>query len=160
LLAGTLRDNLVLGILDPGDEAILAAARLTGLFDAVIATHPKGLDQAIFEGGSGLSGGQRQLVNATRVFLRRPHIWLLDEPTAHLDRAAELRLIAALESSVRAEDTLILVTHKPEMLQRVERILVIAHQQVLLDGPRDAVLARLQTGIPLEAGSNTAGGSQ
>jgi ATP-binding cassette subfamily C protein LapB len=160
LLAGTLRDNLVLGILDPGDEAILAAARLTGLFDAVIATHPKGLDQAIFEGGSGLSGGQRQLVNATRVFLRRPHIWLLDEPTAHLDRAAELRLISALESSVCSDDTLILVTHKPEMLQRVERILVIANQQVLLDGPRDAVLARLQTGISLDAGNKSPGVSR
>ncbi len=152
LLAGSLRDNLLLGILDPGDEAILSVARLTGLFDAVIAPHPKGLDQVIFEGGSGLSGGQRQLVNLTRVFLRRPHIWLLDEPTAQLDRASELRVIQALESSLRAQDTLVLVTHKPEMLQRVDRILVIANQQILLDGPRDAVLARLQTGISIAPG--------
>jgi ATP-binding cassette subfamily C protein LapB len=155
LLAGSLRDNLLLGILDPGDEEILTVARLTGLFNAVIAPHPKGLDQVIFEGGSGLSGGQRQLVNLTRIFLRRPHIWLLDEPTAHLDRAAELRVIQAIESSLRPGDTLVLVTHKPEMLQRVERILVMANQQVLLDGPRDAVLARLQAGISVAQGDKT-----
>lgn len=155
LLAGSLRDNLLLGILDPGDDEILIATRLTGLFDAVIAPHPKGLDQVIFEGGSGLSGGQRQLVNLTRIFLRRPHIWLLDEPTAHLDRASELRVIQAIESSLRPEDTLVLVTHKPEMLQRVERILVIANQQVLLDGPRDTVLARLQAGINVVPGDKT-----
>jgi hypothetical protein len=46
------------------------------------------------------------------------------------------------------------------MLQRVERILVIAHHQVLLDGPRDAVLARLQTGIPLEAGNRAPGAAR
>lgn len=146
LVSGMLRDNLLLGLADPGDEAILAAARTTGLYESVIASHPSGLQQEIAEGGTGLSGGQRQLVNLTRVFLRQPKIWLLDEPSASLDRALEMQLIAALKDTLTQEDTLVLVTHKPEMLQLVERVIVVANQQIVLDGPRDAVLARLQAG--------------
>ena len=145
LFAGTLRDNLILGQLDPGDEPILNAARLTGLLQAVITAHPKGLQQQIFEGGSGLSGGQRQLVNLTRAFLRRPSIWLLDEPTASMDRGLELQVTQALKGAIRATDTLVLVTHKGEMLELVERLIVIANHQVVLDGPKAQVLQKLQT---------------
>jgi len=153
LFAGTLRDNLILGQLDPGDEPILAAARQTGLLQAVIAAHPKGLQQEIFEGGSGLSGGQRQLVNLTRAFLRRPTLWFLDEPTASMDRALELQVTQALKTSIRPTDTLVLVTHKGEMLELVERVIVIANQQVVLDGPKAQVLQKLQT--PPGAAPNT-----
>jgi ATP-binding cassette subfamily C protein LapB len=145
LFAGTLRDNLILGQLDPGDEQILAAARQTGLLQAVIATHPKGLQQEIFEGGSGLSGGQRQLVNLTRAFLRQPTLWLLDEPTASMDRGLELQVTQALKAAIRPTDTLVLVTHKGEMLELVDRVIVIANQQVVLDGPKAQVLQKLQT---------------
>ena len=153
LFAGTLRDNLILGQLDPGDEPILAAARQTGLLQAVIAAHPKGLQQEIFEGGTGLSGGQRQLVNLTRAFLRRPTLWFLDEPTASMDRALELQVTQALKASIRPTDTLVLVTHKGEMLELVERVIVIANQQVVLDGPKAQVLQKLQT--PPAAAPNT-----
>jgi ATP-binding cassette subfamily C protein LapB len=153
LFAGTLRDNLILGQLDPGDEPILAAARQTGLLQAVIAAHPKGLQQEIFEGGSGLSGGQRQLVNLTRAFLRRPTLWFLDEPTASMDRALDLQVTQALKASIRPTDTLVLVTHKGEMLELVERVIVIANQQVVLDGPKAQVLQKLQT--PPGAAPNT-----
>ena len=145
LFAGTLRDNLILGLLDPGDEAILATARLTGLLQAVITVHPKGLQQEIFEGGKGLSGGQRQLVNITRAFLRKPSIWLLDEPTASMDRGLEIQVTQSLKQAIKPSDTLVLVTHKGEMLELVDRVIVVANQQVLLDGPKAQVLQKLQT---------------
>jgi ATP-binding cassette, subfamily C, bacterial LapB len=144
LFAGTLRDNLILGQIDPGDDRILEIARLTGLMQAVIIPHPKGLEQEIFEGGSGLSGGQRQLVNLTRAFLRRPGVWLLDEPTASMDRNLELHVTQALRGAIRPTDTLVLVTHKGEMLELVDRLIVVANHQVVLDGPKAQVLQKLQ----------------
>ena len=144
LFAGSLRDNLILGLVDPGDQAIFDAAKLTGLQDAVIAQHPQGLHRPISEGGQGLSGGQRQLVNLTRVFLRQPTLWLLDEPTASMDRHLEARVMQSLQQQIRSQDTLVLVTHKPEMLQLVDRLIVIANHGIVLDGPCKEVLQRLQ----------------
>jgi ATP-binding cassette subfamily C protein LapB len=149
LFAGTLRDNLVLGMNDPGDDALLQAARQTGLFETVIAAHPKGLAREIFEGGQGLSGGQRQLVHITRAVLRNPRIWLLDEPTASMDSKLENQVIQTLHNKLAPQpqtppSTLVLVTHKPQLLVLVQRIIVMSNQQIVLDGPRDQILQQLQ----------------
>lgn len=144
LFAGTLRENLTLGMLDPGDEAILHATKQTGLFSSVISVHPKGLSQEIFEGGTGLSGGQRQLVNLTRIFLRNPSIWLLDEPTASMDRSLEMHIMSMFSQTLKPTDTFIVVTHKAEILELVNRVVVIANHRIVLDGPKADVLAQLQ----------------
>jgi ATP-binding cassette subfamily C protein LapB len=144
LFSGTLRENLTLGMLDPGDTALLDAARSTGLLQTVITPHPNGLMHEISEGGTGLSGGQRQLVNLTRAFLRRPKIWLLDEPTASMDRALEQKIVQAFKERLGDEDTLFLVTHKHEMLPLVDRIIVVANKKIVADGPRDTILERLK----------------
>jgi ATP-binding cassette subfamily C protein LapB len=144
LFAGSLRENLILGQIDPGEEAILQAARATGLLHAVIAKHPQGLEQEIFEGGTGLSGGQRQLLNLTRVFLRKPRVWLLDEPTASMDRNLEIQVMQALNATISSDNTLILVTHKAEMLELVDRLIVVANHKIVMDGPKAHVLQKLQ----------------
>ena len=144
LFAGTLRENLTLGMIDPGDDKILEVARITGLLEMVISAHPQGLQQEIFEGGTSLSGGQRQLVNLTRAFLRKPSIWLLDEPTASMDRKLERQIIQALSDQLTAIDTMVLVTHKMEMVQLVDRVMVVAKGAIVIDGPRDQVLDQLR----------------
>lgn len=148
LFAGTLRENLLLGLMDPGDDAVMEAARRTGLMASVIATHPQGLQQPIYEGGTGLSGGQRQLVNFTRVLLRKPHIWLLDEPTSSVDGNTEAQLLALLRQEVSPGHTLVLVTHKPDLLQLVDRLIVVAQQRIVMDGPKAQVLAKLGAATP------------
>ncbi len=145
LFAGSLRENLILGLIDPGDDVITEAARITGLLHAVISAHPQGLQQVIYEGGTGLSSGQRQLVNLTRVFLRKPAIWLLDEPTSSVDGPLEQHILQALSQAVKPSDVLVVVTHKPELLKLVDRIIVVANHKVVMDGPKDAVLQRLST---------------
>lgn len=154
LFAGKLRDNLILGMIDPGDQAILEAAQRTGLHQAVLARHPLGLHQPIHEGGTGLSGGQRQLANLTRVFLRKPHVWLLDEPTASMDRMLEVKVMQALAQQICVNDTFVLVTHKMEMLQLVDRVIVVADHRIVMDGPKAEVLARLQGAPQAQAPAN------
>ena len=144
LFSGTLRENLILGLVDPGDDAILYAAEISGLQQALIAKHPMGLQCPIAEGGTGLSGGQKQLVNLTKVFLRQPKIWLLDEPTASIDRTFELKVTAALKQNIKSENTLVLITHKPEMLSLVDRVIVVVDNKIMLDGPKGPVLQKLQ----------------
>jgi ATP-binding cassette, subfamily C, bacterial LapB len=149
LFAGTLRENLILGLLDPGDDQLLAAAEKTGLLQLVIKTHPKGLQLPISEGGMGLSAGQRQLVHLTRVFLRCPKIWLLDEPTSSMDRQTEQKIIQALSQTLRPTDTLVMTTHKHELLALADRLIVVANHEIVLDGPKDKVLERLQNPNPV-----------
>lgn len=142
LFSGTLRENLLIGIPDPGDEVVRSVAEQTGLL-AVIANHPKGLDLSISEGGKGLSGGQKQLVAFTRLLLSKPNIWLLDEPTASMDGTTEARCMMALKAALRPEDTLVLVTHKSQLLAMTQRLIAISNHQIVIDGPRDEVLKKL-----------------
>jgi ATP-binding cassette subfamily C protein LapB len=143
LFQGTLRENLLIGFPDPGDDALLNAMRRTGM-DRFVASHPKGLDRAIMEGGKGLSGGQKQLVAFTRLILCSPSVMLLDEPTATMDDEQERRCLQVLTQEAQAGKSMVIVTHKPSVLPLVTRIIVIAGNSIVLDGPRDAVLQQLQ----------------
>jgi ATP-binding cassette subfamily C protein LapB len=143
LFQGTLRENLLIGLPDPGDEAILQAMRRTGM-DQFVAAHPKGLARPISEGGKGLSGGQKQLVAFTRLVLCNPPVMLLDEPTATMDDEQERRCLGVLHQEIQNGKTLVVVTHKPSLLPLFNRIIVVAANQIMMDGPRDAVLAQLQ----------------
>ncbi len=143
LFQGTLRENLLIGLPDPGDEIILQAMRRTGM-DQFVATHPLGLARQISEGGRGLSGGQKQLVAFTRLLLCNPQILLLDEPTATMDDEQERRCLHVLSQELVDQKTLVIVTHKSNMLALVSRILVVVGNRIVLDGPRDLVLQQLQ----------------
>lgn len=142
LVGGTLRDNLTLGLADPGDAALLQACQATGLIQ-LVNRHPKGLALPISEGGRGVSGGQRQLIGLTRLTLAKAPVWLLDEPTASLDVNTEAVVLKALQQLSHGR-TLVVVTHKPALLPLFDRLIVVTQGRVVLDGPRDAVLARLQ----------------
>lgn len=143
LFEGSLRQNLLVGLPNPGDDTIKAAMAQTGLLD-LVASHPMGLDLPIFEGGRGLSGGQKQLLAFTRLVLAKPGVMLLDEPTASMDGGTEGRCMQALCSPPLSSSTMVLVTHKPNMLAIVNRVVVMSRGQIVMDGPRDAVMEQLR----------------
>lgn len=142
LFSGTLRDNLVLGLPVLSDSQILQAAAKTGL-DRAIQVHPKGLDLVISEGGKGLSGGQRQLVGLTRLLLAKPQMMLLDEPTASMDMQLEAQVMDQLFQDVDKNAVVIMATHKAGAMKHVNRVLVLDSGRVVVDGPKDKVLAEI-----------------
>ena len=74
-----------------------------------------------------------------------PTIWLLDEPTASMDNSQEQQCLQVLAQELqRGGKTLIVSTHKMSLLQLVDRIIIIADNQIVMDGPKQAVLAQLQ----------------
>lgn len=137
LFSGTLRENLTLGLAVPPEEAIHAAMLRTGL-NRTLGRHPEGLDLMIKEGGSGLSGGQRQLVGLTRLVLQQPRVWLLDEPSASLDKDAEDALIALLRSLPR-EHTVAFTSHRAGWLSLAQRVLLLENGRIKVDTPADQV---------------------
>ena len=143
LFQGTLRENLLIGMTDPGDEALMDAMKQTGM-DKFVASHPKGLDRVISEGGKGLSGGQKQLVAFTRLVLCNPNVLLLDEPTATMDDEQERRCLAVLAQQAQMGKGMVIVTHKPSVLPLVTRLIVMVGHSIVLDGPRDDVLQKLK----------------
>jgi ATP-binding cassette, subfamily C, bacterial LapB len=142
LFSGTLRENLLLGLPDPGEDAILAAATRTGLID-LISAQSAGLALELTEGGRGVSGGQKQLIGLTRMLLAKPKIWLLDEPTGAMDAASETKVLALLSALANEGVTMLITTHKTALLPVLERLLVLQGGRPQFDGPRDAVLAKL-----------------
>lgn len=158
LFAGTLRENLLLGLTGIDEEQMMATCRKTGL-DLLVSGHPKGLDLPIAEGGAGVSGGQKQLIALTRMLLAGPTICLLDEPTSSMDDGYEKRVLAALGQAMGEGKTLVLVTHKPALLSLVDRLVILTPGGIVMDGPRDEVLRRLQGGVTETTKPESAGGA-
>lgn len=144
LVQGNLRDNLTLGLSGLSDEKIIQCAEKTGLL-ALIRTHPKGLDLPIAEGGQGLSGGQKTLVGLTRLLLSRPNLVLLDEPTAGLDQESELKVLNALVAHLGKETTLVMVTHRMQLLGIFSKLIVMGQGRILMNGSTKDVIEQLKS---------------
>ena len=97
------------------------------------------LDKAILSGGLNLSGGQRQAVALARALLPNPKILILDEPTAGLDQGTEKMIIERLLAQSEHR-TLIIATHSIELLQRLDRIIVIEKGRIVADGPTKEII--------------------
>ncbi len=144
LLYGTLRENLKAGAPRASDERMVEIARATGV-DALAAQHPRGYEMPIGEKGVGLSGGQRQLIALTRALLAAPAVLLLDEPTSAMDNATEQQLMQAI-AHYSVGRTLILVTHKLQLLAFVDRVSVMDAGLCVADGPKQSVMQALSEG--------------
>ena len=141
LFNGTLRDNVMMGRSQLDAARLSEVARITGL-DRVVAGHPQGWELSVGEMGGLLSGGQRQLVALARCLITKPQILLMDEPTSSMDAQSEVMFLRQLKEAAGTR-TLIMVTHRPAVLELVDRVMVVDGGKVVLDGPKAAVLAAL-----------------
>ncbi len=141
LFQGTLKDNVMLGRSHANMERFIEVAKQTGL-DKLAAAHPMGYDLPVGEMGSLLSGGQRQLVALARCLVTQSQVLLMDEPTSSMDAQSEASFIRHLRTAVNGQ-TLVVVTHRPALLEVVDRIIVVDNGRLLADGPKAQVLALL-----------------
>ena len=144
LFHGSLRDNIALGLPYADDSAVVAAAGVAAMSEFV-NRHPRGFDMPVGERGELLSGGQRQQVGIARAVLHQAPILLLDEPTSAMDFSTESLVTSRLGAFITGK-TMLLGTHRSAMLAVATRIIVIDNGRVVADGPRDEVMAALQSG--------------
>ena len=115
-------------------------------FGRYVGYLPQGYDTEIGDGGQHLSGGQRQLIGLARAMYGNPRFVVLDEPNSNLDGDAEQALIRGLETLKTQGATVILVSHRPTLVQGVDKVLLLRDGAAEAFGPRAEVLKRLAPG--------------
>ncbi|WP_227869558.1 type I secretion system permease/ATPase [Undibacterium parvum] len=144
LFYGSLRENITIRAPYADDRAVVAAAELAGLTEFV-NSHPEGFDMLISERGENVSGGQRQSIAIARAALLDPPVLLLDEPTSAMDYPSEAQFKERI-GKYAMHKTMIIVTHRPSLMDLASRIIVVDHGMIVADGPKDKVMAALQSG--------------
>ena len=152
LFNGTLRENVTMGRASIDAARLTEVAKVTGL-DRMIASHPQGWELPVGEMGGLLSGGQRQLVALARCLVTQPQILLMDEPTSSMDAQSEILFLRQLKEAA-GNRTLIMVTHRPAVLDLVNRIVVVDSGKLVMDGAKGAVLAALSGQKPAAAAAD------
>jgi len=136
----SLRDNIVLGSANAGDDAIANALEAAHLGDFV-AGLPQGLETPVGPRGSMLSGGQKQRVAIARAVLRDAPILLLDEATSALDAESEVKVQEALDRLSKGRTTLV-IAHRLSTIRNADKIVVMEQGRVVDQGTHDELLAR------------------
>jgi ATP-binding cassette subfamily C protein EexD len=140
LLDGTIAENIArFGFID--SEAVVKAARRAGVHEMILAL-PNGYESKL-EGHFTLSAGQRQRVALARALYGDPKVIILDEPNSNLDEAGNVALQKALTELRQIGSTVIIVTHKNNILEQMDRILVMVDGKLSLYGTRDQVALAL-----------------
>jgi ABC-type bacteriocin/lantibiotic exporter with double-glycine peptidase domain len=139
LFAGSVRDNIALGVADKDPARVVAVARFVGAHD-FIQRLPQGYNTLLGERGQGLSMGQRQLLCIARALIRNPRILILDEATSALDPAAEEQLLRRLKAAARGR-TVIMITHRLAPLAIADRVALLMDGRLERVGPPTEVMA-------------------
>jgi ATP-binding cassette subfamily C protein LapB len=155
LFRGTLRENLLRANPEASDADLMHAVELSGAY-RLVRRHPLGLDLPVGERGEMLSGGQRQAIGLARALMRDGRVAIFDDPTSEMDATSELWIKDRLGRWLK-DKTLILITHRPSMLELVDRIVVVEDSRIVADGPKDKVLGLLGVRPPQPVEQDKAG---
>ena len=142
LFSGTVRENLKLGAAAAEDQQLIDAVIRSGA-DIFLSRDAAGFDLPVGERGSRLSGGQKSLLVLARALVSPSHLLFLDEPTGAMDTQTENYFIEHLKGALAPNQTLIVSTHRHQMLSIVNRLIVIDGGRIFADGPRDEILGKL-----------------
>ncbi|MEQ9332850.1 type I secretion system permease/ATPase, partial [Thalassobaculum sp.] len=142
LFPGTVAENIARLEDEPDPQKVVKAARLAGLHDMILRL-PNGYDTEIGWAGQILSGGQKQRVALARALYGDPRVVVLDEPNANLDSQGDDALINAVRALKANGVTVVLITHRPQTLSLMDKVLVLQNGTVQRFGPRDEVMPAL-----------------
>lgn len=156
LLSISIRDNIALGRPGASEEQIRAAARTARVLDEIDAL-PHGFD-TVFGQDGGLSGGQAQRIAIARAILVDAPVLILDEATALTDPESQHQIQAALSDLVCGK-TVLLIAHRPEVVQGVDQIVLVERGKIVATGPHEQLLAEPGYARLWESTTRTFGGA-
>ncbi len=142
LFDGTVAENIA-RFGDVDEQKLASAIEQTGL-NTVLADLPQGLQTQLGADGARLSGGQRQRIGLARAFYGDPQLIVLDEPNASLDTAGDDALARAMTKAKARGATLVLITHRPEILATSDLLLVLKEGKPVVFGPTQTVLSEMK----------------
>jgi ATP-binding cassette subfamily C protein EexD len=141
LFEGSISDNIArFAKVDP--EQVVLAARIAGVHEMILQL-PDGYDTVIGSDGVNLSGGQRQRIGLARAVYGSPRLIVLDEPNSNLDEVGERALGVALQKIKETGATVFIISHRPNILSRLDRIMVLNAGVITMYGAREQVIAEL-----------------
>lgn len=138
LFNDSIKNNILLGVNDTSDEAILEAANIANAHE-FIKDMPKGYDTNIGDSGNKLSGGQKQRLSIARAVLKNPPIMILDEATSALDTESEKLVQDALEKMMKNR-TSVVIAHRLSTIQNADLIVVLQKGKIVEQGKHSALL--------------------
>lgn len=136
----TIRENILFGRKDASEEEMIQAAKRAQCHDFIMAL-PQGYDTVVGEGGSTLSGGEKQRISIARAILKDAPILLLDEPTASLDARNEVMIQKAISDLVKGR-TVIMIAHRMKTIQNAHQILVVDQGTIAQQGTHQTLAAQ------------------
>lgn len=159
LFEGSISENIArFGAVDAAK--VVTAAKAAGVHELILS-FSDGYDTIIGAQGGGLSGGQRQRIGLARALYGDPVLIVLDEPNSNLDEVGERALMAVLQGLKQRKASVFIITHRPNVLAAVDKLLVLNDGAMQVYGPRDEVLAHLkqkatpQSAAPVARNSTT-----
>jgi ATP-binding cassette subfamily C protein EexD len=142
LFDGTISENIA-RFGEISSEQIVEAARMAGVHEMILRL-PEGYDTVIGSSGGVLAGGQRQRIALARAIYGNPRLVVLDEPNSNLDDSGESALRESLQQLKQAGTTVIVITHRPNILFGVDKIMVMKDGQAADFGPAEAIMRKYQ----------------
>ncbi|SEB51625.1 ATP-binding cassette, subfamily B [Paramicrobacterium humi] len=143
LFSGTIASNLRFGRPDATDEELWEALRIAQA-DDFVAAKPKGLAEAVSQGGTNVSGGQRQRLCIARALVANPKVFLFDDSFSALDVSTDARLREALADSI-TDAAIIVVAQRVSTIREADEILVLDAGVIVGRGTHDELLATNET---------------